>query len=133
MPPANVVDDARVEALEAALDALNADLPPLREFILPAEAPGPARCTSPRRVCRRAERGLVALAADEPVSEVSRRYINRLSDYLFVAARVPRPRRFGRGLLEAQAEPARRLSGGPPRPGTGSGPGFPPVRATSAW
>ena len=88
MPPANVVGDARVEALEAALDALNADLPPLKEFILPGGGAGACATHVARAVCRRAERGLVALAADEPVGEVGRRYVNRLSDYLFVAARV---------------------------------------------
>ena len=88
MPPASIVGDARVEALEAALDALNADLPPLKEFILPGGGGGACAAHVARAVCRRAERGLVALAADEPVNEASRRYVNRLSDYLFVAARV---------------------------------------------
>lgn len=88
MPAASIIDDARVEALEASLDALNADLPPLREFILPGGGPGAGAAHVARAVCRRAERGLVALAADEPVNEASRRYVNRLSDYLFVAARV---------------------------------------------
>ena len=88
MPAANIVDDARVEALEAALDALNAALPPLREFILPGGGAGAGAAHVARAVCRRAERGLVALARDEAVNEASRRYVNRLSDYLFVAARV---------------------------------------------
>ena len=88
MPSSNVLGDARVEVLEAALDALNADLPPLKEFILPGGGPGPCATHVARAVCRRAERGLVALAVHEPVNEVSRRYVNRLSDYLFVAARV---------------------------------------------
>ena len=87
-PSASIIDDARVEALEAALDALNADLPPLKEFILPGGGAGACATHVARAVCRRAERGLVALAADEPVNEASRRYVNRLSDYLFVAARV---------------------------------------------
>ena len=88
MPSASIIDDARIEALESALDALNADLPPLKEFILPGGGAGACATHVARAVCRRAERGLVALAADEPVSEASRRYVNRLSDYLFVAARV---------------------------------------------
>ena len=88
MPAAGIIDDARVEALEAALDALNAGLPPLREFILPGGGSGAGAAHVARAVCRRAERGLVALARDEPVNEASRRYVNRLSDYLFVAARV---------------------------------------------
>ena len=85
---AGIVDDTRVETLETALDALNADLPPLKEFILPGGGAGACATHVARAVCRRAERGLVALAADEPVNEASRRYVNRLSDYLFVAARV---------------------------------------------
>ena len=71
-----------------ALDAVNADLPPLREFILPGGGAGAAAAHVARAVCRRAERALVALARDEPVNEASRRYVNRLSDYLFVAARI---------------------------------------------
>ena len=88
MPEAKIVDDARVEVLEAALDALNADLPPLREFILPGGGATAAAAHVARAVCRRAERALVALARVEPVNDASRRYVNRLSDYLFVAARV---------------------------------------------
>ena len=88
MPAARIIDDARVEALEASLDALNAGLPPLKEFILPGGGPGAGAAHVARAVCRRAERGLVALAGDEPVNEASRRYVNRLSDYLFVVARI---------------------------------------------
>lgn len=88
MPAAGIVDDERVEALEAALDALNADLPPLKEFILPGGGAGAGAAHVARAVCRRAERGIVALGRDEPVNEASRRYVNRLSDYLFVAARI---------------------------------------------
>ena len=88
MPAASIVDDPRVEAIEAALDALNADLPPLKEFILPGGGAGAGAAHIARAVCRRAERGLVALAGAEPVNEASRRYVNRLSDYLFVVARV---------------------------------------------
>ena len=88
MPSATIIDGSRVEALEAALDAVNADLPPLREFILPGGGAGAGAAHVARAVCRRAERALVALARDEPVNETSRRYVNRLSDYLFVAARI---------------------------------------------
>ena len=88
MPAAAIIDDRRVEALEAALDALNADLPPLKEFILPGGGAGAAAAHVARAVCRRAERGIVALGRDEPMNEASRRYVNRLSDYLFVAARI---------------------------------------------
>ena len=88
MPAASIIDDRRVESLEAALDALNADLPPLKEFILPGGGAGASAAHIARAVCRRAERGIVALARAEPVNGASRRYVNRLSDYLFVAARV---------------------------------------------
>lgn len=88
MPGAGIVDERRVEALEAALDALNAGLPPLKEFILPGGGAGAGAVHVARAVCRRAERGMVVLARDEPVNEASRRYVNRLSDYLFVAARI---------------------------------------------
>ena len=88
MPAAAIIDDARVETLETALDALNADLPPLREFILPGGGVGAGAAHVARAVCRRAERGMVALAQEESVNEASRRYVNRLSDYLFVVARV---------------------------------------------
>ncbi|MDE0458535.1 MAG: cob(I)yrinic acid a,c-diamide adenosyltransferase [Chromatiales bacterium] len=88
MPSATIIDGSRVEALEAALDSVNADLPPLREFILPGGGASAGAAHVARAVCRRAERALVALARDEPVNEASRRYVNRLSDYLFVAARI---------------------------------------------
>jgi cob(I)alamin adenosyltransferase len=79
---------AHVEALDAAIAALNAGLPPLREFVLPGGERGAALCHSARTVCRRAERTLVALARDEAVAPASLQYLNRLSDLLFVAARL---------------------------------------------
>lgn len=80
-------DDA-VAALEADLDALNADLPPLREFVLPGGSRAAAACHLARTVCRRAERDLWRLAADEAVDAALTGYLNRLSDFLFVAART---------------------------------------------
>jgi cob(I)alamin adenosyltransferase len=74
--------------LEERLDALNADLPALKEFILPGGGLRAAACHAARAICRRAERHLVALARDEPVKVEARAYLNRLSDYLFVASRV---------------------------------------------
>ena len=76
-----------VTRLEVSLDELNADLPPLKEFILPGGGPAAIACHLARTVCRRAERRIVALARDETVNDESRRYINRLSDLLFVLAR----------------------------------------------
>lgn len=80
--------DAMALQLEQDLEALNAPLPPLREFILPGGSPPAALCHLARAVCRRAERSLVALAGGEAVSPAALRYLNRLSDLLFVLARA---------------------------------------------
>lgn len=80
--------DAQVAGLEAAVEVLNADLAPLKEFILPGGTRPAALAHVSRTVCRRAERALVHLAATENVSDSARRYVNRLSDVLFVVARV---------------------------------------------
>ena len=79
----------QVTRLEREIDAMNAALTPLRSFVLPGGSPGAAALHVARTVCRRAERMLVQLAAeaDEPVSEAAIRYLNRLSDLLFVASR----------------------------------------------
>jgi cob(I)alamin adenosyltransferase len=81
------VGDADVKAFEDAIDALEADLPPLKSFVLPGGCEAAARLHVARTVCRRAERGLVALAAREDVDAVHLRWLNRLSDLLFVQAR----------------------------------------------
>ncbi len=73
--------------LETAIDRYNGELAPLKEFILPAGTRAAALAHQARTVCRRAERAVVTLAHSEPVSEVSRQYLNRLSDLLFVLAR----------------------------------------------
>lgn len=80
---------AQVERLENEIDALNADLSPLNSFVLPGGTPAAAALHVARTVSRRAERLSVELADQEPgkVSEAVRRYLNRLSDFLFVAAR----------------------------------------------
>ena len=88
MPGTTLIPDTYVEGLEQDLDALNANLPPLEDFILPGGSEAAARCHIARTVCRRAERCVVALSREETVNPVSIRYLNRLSDYLFVAARV---------------------------------------------
>jgi cob(I)alamin adenosyltransferase len=87
VPGIQVVTDDYVARLETALDALNIDLEPLKEFILPGGTPAAAAAHVARTVCRRAERVVCSLAIEESVPEVSIRYLNRLSDYLFVAAR----------------------------------------------
>ncbi len=79
---------AEVAALEGHIDALEKELAPLRRFILPGGTPAAAHFHAARTVCRRAERRLVALHRDEKLSEASLGYLNRLSDLLFVMARV---------------------------------------------
>jgi cob(I)alamin adenosyltransferase len=82
------VTDAQVERLEAEIDALNHALTPLRSFVLPGGSPEASFLHLARTVSRRAERLMVALAAKgEAVGEAGLRYVNRLSDFLFVAAR----------------------------------------------
>lgn len=83
------ITPGQVERLEREIDALNADLSPLTSFILPAGTPTATALHLARTVCRRAERGLVALAdtPGEKVSDAAVKYVNRLSDLLFVAAR----------------------------------------------
>jgi cob(I)alamin adenosyltransferase len=81
-----IIGDADVTRLEAAIDRLEAELPPLRRFILAGGTPAGAALHVARTVCRRAERRMVAL--DPPVDPVLLRYVNRLSDLLFVMARV---------------------------------------------
>lgn len=82
------VTDEDVTRLELELDALNEPLAPLKSFILPGGGPVGATAHLARTVCRRAERRTVALAAAEPVRPEALRYLNRLSDFLFVAARA---------------------------------------------
>ncbi|HEY0291921.1 MAG TPA: cob(I)yrinic acid a,c-diamide adenosyltransferase, partial [Hansschlegelia sp.] len=85
--PLRIVD-AQVDRLERDIDALNARLEPLRSFVLPAGTPLAAHLHMARTIARRAERLTTALAERETVSPAARRYLNRLSDFLFVAARV---------------------------------------------
>ncbi len=80
--------DADVDALERHLDHYNATLPALREFILPAGGEAAARCHLARCIVRRAERETVALSRLQPVRPQALHYLNRLSDLLFVLARV---------------------------------------------
>ncbi|MDD3836325.1 MAG: cob(I)yrinic acid a,c-diamide adenosyltransferase [Phenylobacterium sp.] len=80
--------DSQVERLEREIDELNGALPPLASFVLPGGTPAAATLHLARTVCRRAERRAVALQeAGEPVSPAALKYLNRLSDLLFVAAR----------------------------------------------
>ena len=88
-PPHRVVITAeKISYLEKMIDDWNENLPPLKEFILPGGNPASAACHLARAICRRAERLAVALYQDEIVSSEILKYLNRLSDMLFVAARM---------------------------------------------
>jgi cob(I)alamin adenosyltransferase len=88
IPGHRVITAAHVERLEQALDSFNDALPPLKEFILPGGGPGAAACHVSRAVARRAERRIWTLAKSETVAPEVTQYLNRLSDLLFVLARV---------------------------------------------
>ncbi len=88
MPDTEVMTSDSVRKLEEMLDDLNADLPPLKDFILPGGTPEAATCHLARTICRRAERHTWQLARTETVNDYSLKYLNRLSDLLFVIARV---------------------------------------------
>ncbi len=88
IPGMTLLPEAASERLEVAIDRHNETLPPLKEFVLPGGSPAAAHCHLARAVCRRAERSIAAVAAAEPVNESVLRYVNRLSDLLFVLARV---------------------------------------------
>jgi len=83
-----MIGTAHVDRLETELDGFNEDLPPLKEFILPGGGPAAAACHLARAICRRAERRCWSLARSENVSPEALKYLNRLSDLLFVMARV---------------------------------------------
>jgi cob(I)alamin adenosyltransferase len=88
MPPEILLKEERVALLEQEIDHINLLLPPLTDFILPHGDNGVCFIHVARSVCRRAERSLVALNSEEFVSDTAMRYINRLSDFLFVLARL---------------------------------------------
>ena len=88
IPGHRAIQASHVTELEAALDAFNETLPPLKEFILPGGGPAAAACHLARAICRRAERRAWTLARAETIATEPLRYLNRLSDLLFVLARV---------------------------------------------
>ncbi len=88
IPGHQVIEQVHVDWLEHRLDEFNEELPALKEFILPGGSQGAAICHLARTVCRRAERLVVLLGRTEEVPPFSVRYLNRLSDLLFVIARV---------------------------------------------
>ena len=87
VPGGSFLKDTQPGRLETAIDRFNGELEPLKEFILPGGTRAAALTHHARTVCRRAERTIVALASNEAVSESARKYLNRLSDLLFVLAR----------------------------------------------
>lgn len=88
IPDYVILQQANIDNLEEAIDTLNDDLAPLKEFILPGGTKAASFCHLARTVCRRAERKLITLARDEKVTAISLKYLNRLSDLLFVLCRV---------------------------------------------
>ena len=88
IPDYIILQQANIDNLEEAIDTLNDNLSPLKEFILPGGTKAAAYCHLARTVCRRAERKLITLARDEKVTAISLKYLNRLSDLLFVLCRI---------------------------------------------
>jgi ATP:cob(I)alamin adenosyltransferase len=105
IPGARALGEDRLADLETAAAEFNADLPPLKEFILPGGSAAAAALHLARAVARRAERALWALADQEDVNPLAPRYLNRLSDLLFIAARLTLR---AEGRAEVQWRPAAR-------------------------
>ena len=91
--PVPRIEGRHVDALEALMDSLSETLPPLENFVLPGGSAGAAHLHLARTICRRAERLVLALSRHEPVGTDTVRYLNRLSDALFVLARAENARR----------------------------------------
>jgi cob(I)alamin adenosyltransferase len=98
------IDPGWAKELEDAIDRLDAELPPLHQFVLPGGPPLASALHLARAVCRRAERRVIALHRREPVAPLALAYLNRLSDFLFVAARIANHRA---GLPEIPWNPPR--------------------------
>lgn len=88
MPGTALISESLVNDIEAATDRFNNHLPELDEFVLPGGTEAAARCHLARAICRRTERDLLRLSRREAINDPSARYLNRLSDLLFVLARV---------------------------------------------
>ncbi len=88
LPGHLAITPERVARLESDLDSFNADLPPLKDFVLPAGSPAAAACHLARAICRRAERCAWTFAEEAEVNPELLKYLNRLSDLLFVIARI---------------------------------------------
>ena len=110
IPGYELLKQQRIEWLEQSLDDINADLPPLKNFILPGGNKAGALCHLARAVCRRAERTMVTLGQTEDINAAGAHYLNRLSDLLFtlaraVNAREGRPEDKWRPMRERQPSP----------------------------
>lgn len=88
LPGAAVVDESMLASLEAFAEEFNGPLPPLKEFVLPGGSPASASLHLARAVARRAERAIWHLAAEQAVNPLTARYLNRLSDALFICSRL---------------------------------------------
>ena len=88
IPGYQCIQESHVDWLEGVLDHFNESLPALEDFILPGGSQAAATCHLARTVCRRAERHVVSLKQHEDIPPFSMKYLNRLSDLLFVLARV---------------------------------------------
>jgi len=88
LPGHTLMSDAHLARLDGLIETFNAELPPLKEFILPGGSRSAALAHVARTVCRRAERSVVALDHSETLPPLPRQYLNRLSDLMFVLARV---------------------------------------------
>ncbi|MDB5986686.1 MAG: cob(I)yrinic acid a,c-diamide adenosyltransferase [Nevskia sp.] len=105
LPGAVVITEKQLARLEAELTRLNANLPPLKEFVLPGGNAAAAAAHLGRSVTRRAERAVWTLHASEPLNPCAPQYLNRLSDYLFVCARVLARQNGGREVSWQRSEP----------------------------
>lgn len=88
IPGYEMIKQTYIDRLEQQMDQMNSDLPMLKEFILPGGNRAAAQCHLARTLCRRAERCVYTLSKQEAVNPLALQYLNRLSDFLFVAARV---------------------------------------------
>jgi cob(I)alamin adenosyltransferase len=104
IPGYQMLTGQRIDWLEQQLDEINQDLPPLKNFILPGGNTAGSACHLARAVCRRAERDMVALKQSDDINEAGNRYLNRLSDLLFVMARALARRNGGQEVLWQQRE-----------------------------
>lgn len=107
IPGHQAINESHVTWLEQQLDELNEPLPALKDFILPAGGHAASSCHLARTVCRRAERCVVTLARNEETAPYAQKYLNRLSDLLFVVARVLARAEGGSEVLWEQNRPTK--------------------------